>query len=97
MIAYQVPVVMRHLKPMQIFDEGVTSFTAVGIFSLLASLATPVSPDLLNDLTEIESYNDIHCALQELEELKLIEQIEIVTDADSIARELIGKIEEVRG
>lgn len=95
MIAYQVPVVMRHLTPLQIIDEGVESFTAVGIFAFIASVGIPVDPDMLDGLSQTESPSDIHDALVDLEQHKLIEPVHIATDINLLAKELAGKLEEV--
>ena len=85
MIAYQVPAVMRHLAPHQIFDEGATSFTAVGIFAYLSAVAQPVDPDVLDDLSQSELSSDIRDALTELEQLQLIEPMRIISDPDEVA------------
>lgn len=84
MIAYQVPAVMRHLAPYQIFEEGATSFVAIGIFAYLSAVGKPVDPDVLDDLSQ-EPSSDIHDALTELEQLQLIEPVKIISDADEVA------------
>lgn len=77
MIAYQVPTVMRHLAPTQILDEGINSFAALGIFTYLASVDTPVDRDQISGLIVGGTDEDILDILLDLEGLQLIEQVEV--------------------
>lgn len=92
MIAYQVPAVMRHLTPLQIIDEGVSSFTAVGLFAFLASVGTPVDRLMLESLINDVSAEEVQKALEDLEELQLIEQAKSTTNIDGMLAELSGEV-----
>lgn len=86
MIAYQVPAVMRHLTPVQILDEAVGSFAALGIFTYLSHVGIPVDRDEISGLIVGGTDEDVLDILLDLEGLQLIEQIHIV-DA-----EVVGKV-----
>jgi hypothetical protein len=83
MIAYQVPAVMRHLTPVQILDEGVSSFAALGIFAYLASVDFAVSRDDISGLIVGGGNEDILDILLDLEGLQLIEQVQVL-DAEVV-------------
>lgn len=95
MIAYQVPAVMRHLSAVQVFEEGATSFLAVGIFSYLADTGSADTAKDLEDLTEAETESaaEISEALLELENLQLIEQVNLGSDIDGMLAELSGEVQ----
>lgn len=94
MIAYQVPAVMRHLTPLQIIDEGVSGFTAVGIFAYLASVGGGATSEELWRLSQTEHHDAIRDALHELEGLQLIEQVKITGsgDIDGMLADLSGEV-----
>lgn len=92
MIAYQVPAVMRHLTPVQILDEAVSSFAALGIFTYLSYVGVPVDRDQISGLIVGGTDEDILDILMDLEELQLIEQVQIADDINGMLAELSGEV-----
>ena len=90
MIGYKVPTVLQRLNPQQVLDEGITSFLGLGIFLYFAAANKAFSIEALNDFTEVETFRDIHDALEELEQAGLIERTQIIDDLDTADVELGG-------
>lgn len=88
-IAYQVPQVMRHLSAQQVFEEGATSFLVVGVFTYLADIGKAVTADDLWSFSQTEHHDNVCEALDELEELQLIERVKVKDDPfEELTREV---------